>query len=127
MSLGCVVQPIAGLLAPFHRLSGQGRTWVGFSWYSPPRAASLGALAFELALRDPGSEKRWVRCNYNLQPWQAGEHTLARGRSMVGTEVFWPAVPPPVASNHASDSELQRQIIAGRGLSGGYQGLGYHR
>jgi hypothetical protein len=38
---------------------------------------------------------------------------------MVGTEVFLPAVPPPVASNHASDSELQRQIIAGRGLSGG--------
>ena len=39
-----------------------------------------------------------------------------------GTEVFWPAVPPPVASNHASDNELQRQIIAGRGLSGGVSG-----
>ena len=53
-----VVQPIAGLLVPFHRLSGQGRAWVDFSWYSPPRAAFLGALVFELALRDPGSGKR---------------------------------------------------------------------
>ena len=58
MSLGRVVQPIAGLLVPFHRLSGQGRAWVDFSWYSPPRAAFLGALVSELALRDPGSEKR---------------------------------------------------------------------
>ena len=58
MSLGRVVQPIAGLLVPFHRLSGQGRAWVDFSWYSPPRAALLGALLFELALHDPGSEKR---------------------------------------------------------------------
>ena len=55
---GRVVQPIAGLLAPFHRLRGQGRTWVGFQRYPPPRAAFLGALAFELALCDPGSEKR---------------------------------------------------------------------
>jgi hypothetical protein len=53
-----VVQPITGLLVPFHRLRGQGRAWVGFSWYSPPRAAFLGALVFELALLDPGSEKR---------------------------------------------------------------------
>ena len=58
MSLGRVVQPISGILVPFHRLSGQGGAWVDFSWYSPPRAAFLGALVFELALRDPGSEKR---------------------------------------------------------------------
>ena len=58
MSLGRVVQPIAGLLVPFHHLSGQGRAWVDFSWYFPPRAAFLGALVSELALRDPGSEKR---------------------------------------------------------------------
>ena len=58
MSLGRVVQPIAGLLVPFHRLSGQGRARVGFTWYSMPRTASLGTLVFELALRDPNPEKR---------------------------------------------------------------------
>ena len=31
MSLGRVVQSKAGLLVPFHRLSGQGRAWVDFS------------------------------------------------------------------------------------------------
>ena len=65
MPLRRVVQPIAagrgaGILVPFHCLSGQSRAraWAGFLWYSPPRAAFLGALVFELALRDPGSEKR---------------------------------------------------------------------
>ena len=91
MSLERVVQPIVVLLVPFHRLSGQGRAWVDFSWYSPPRAAFLGVLVFELALRDPGSEKRRVSCNYDLQPGQAGGQALALGRYMVGTEVFWPA------------------------------------
>ena len=42
------------LLVPFHRLSGQGRAWEDFSCCPMPRAAFLGALAFELALRDPG-------------------------------------------------------------------------
>ena len=55
---GRVVQPIAGLPVPSHRLSGHGRVWVDFSCCSMPHAAFLAALAFELALRDPGSEKR---------------------------------------------------------------------
>ena len=47
-----------------------------------------------------------------------GGQAHAWGWYRVGTEVFWPATPPPIASNHAFGCELQRHIKAGRGLRG---------